>query len=132
MKTSAITATATQSAEPTKKTRRRTTKEADAVKPATEAPEPQEAQAPEPETAQQPQGEPAPAEQPKLIVCKRTVNGRWYVYFKGVRPEENVGCACKTAKSAIRYMLMIKRLHSARISDEHYAELNAAAQAEAL
>ena len=82
--------------------------------------------------ATEPQAQAAPAEQQKLIVAKKISNGRWYVYFKGVRPEDNVGCGCKTAKSAIRYMLMIKRKFSAKIDEAIYAMLNAEAQAEAL
>ena len=43
---------------------------------------------------------------PKLIVAQRKFN-RWYV-FKGVAPKDNVGCGCKTAQSAIRYMHLLK------------------------
>ena len=42
--------------------------------------------------------ETVPAITPKLIVAQRKFN-RWYVYFKGVAPKDNVGCGCKTAKS---------------------------------
>lgn len=45
---------------------------------------------------------------PKLIVAQRSFN-RWYVYFKGVQPSENVRCCCKSAKSAIRYMHLLGR-----------------------
>lgn len=106
-----------QAAATTKKARKPRTKKA---APVAEAP------------ATEPQAPAAPAEPQKLIVAKKISNGRWYVYFKGVRPEDNVGCGCKTAKSAIRYMLMIKRKFSAKIDEAIYASLNAEAQAEAL
>ena len=51
--------------------------------------------------------ETTPTVTPKLIVAQRKFN-RWYVYFKGVAPKDNVGCGCKTAKSAIRYMHLLK------------------------
>lgn len=37
-----------------------------------------------------------------------------------VRPEENVGCGCKTAKSAIRYMHLLKHRYGAIISQSIY------------
>ena len=52
---------------------------------------------------------------PKLIVAQHKFN-RWYVYFKGVAPKDNVGCGCKTAKSAIRYMHCIYSLKSGPVS----------------
>ena len=51
--------------------------------------------------------ETTPTVTPKLFVAQRKFN-RWYVYFKGVAPKDNVGCGCKTAKSAIRYMHLLK------------------------
>lgn len=74
-----------------------------------------------PEAAQ----ESTPAAAPHLIVVKRTVNGRWFVYFKGVRPENNPSSSCKTATSAIRYMYKLKHLHGATISQESYDMLKA-------
>ena len=59
---------------------------------------------------------------PKLIVAQRKFD-RWYVYFKGVAPKENVGCGCKTAKSAIRYMHLLKARHGATISQNIYDRL---------
>ena len=35
--------------------------------------------------------ETTPTVTPKLIVAQRKFN-RWYVYFKGVAPKDNVGC----------------------------------------
>ena len=58
--------------------------------------------------------ETTPATTPKLIVAQRKFN-RWFVYFKGVAPKENVGCGCKTAKSAMRYMHLLKARYGATI-----------------
>lgn len=43
----------------------------------------------------------------KLIVAIRKFD-RWFVYFKGVAPKDNVGCGCKTARCALRYMYLLK------------------------
>lgn len=59
---------------------------------------------------------------PKLIVAQRKFN-RWYVYFKGVAPKDNVGCGCKTAKSAMRYMHLLKARYGATISQNIYERL---------
>ena len=59
---------------------------------------------------------------PKLIVAARKFN-RWYVYFKGVAPKDNVGCGCKTAKSAMRYMHLLKARYGATISQNIYERL---------
>lgn len=59
---------------------------------------------------------------PKLIVASRKFN-RWYVYFKGVAPKDNVGCGCKTAKSAMRYMHLLKARYGATISQNIYERL---------
>ena len=59
---------------------------------------------------------------PKLIVAQRKFN-RWYVYFKGVAPKDNVGCGCKTAQSAIRYMHLLKARYGAVISQTIYDRL---------
>jgi hypothetical protein len=63
-----------------------------------------------------------PAIAPKLIVAQRKFN-RWYVYFKGVAPKDNVGCGCKTAKSAMRYMHLLKARYGATISQNIYERL---------
>ena len=67
---------------------------------------------------------------PKLIVAARKFN-RWYVYFKGVAPKDNVGCGCKTAKSAIRYMHLLKARYGATISQTIYERLQFEAAREA-
>lgn len=66
---------------------------------------------------------------PKLIVAQRKFN-RWYVYFKGVAPKDNVGCGCKTAKSAMRYMHLLKACYGATISQNIYERLQFEAQRE--
>ena len=73
---------------------------------------------------------PKPTVTPKLIVAQRKF-GRWYVYFKGVAPANNVGCACKTAKSAIRYMHMLKYRFGAVISQNVYDRIKMYADKEA-
>ena len=60
-----------------------------------------------------------PTVTPKLIVAQRKFN-RWYVYFKGVAPKD---CGCKTAKSAIRYMHLLKARYGATISQTIYERL---------
>ncbi len=67
---------------------------------------------------------------PKLIVAQRKFN-RWYVYFKGVAPQDNVGCGCKTAKSAIRYMHLLKARYGATISQNIFERLQFEAAKEA-
>ena len=75
-------------------------------------------------TAQQPRPKRA-----NLIVAQRKFN-RWYVYFKGVAPKDNVGCGCKTAKSAMRYMHLLKARYGATISQNIYDRLQFEAQRE--
>lgn len=74
--------------------------------------------------------ETTPAIAPKLIVAQHKF-GRWYVYFKGVAPKDNVGCGCKTAKSAIRYMHLLKARYGATISQNIYERLQFEAAREA-
>lgn len=64
-----------------------------------------------------------------LIVAQRKFD-RWYVYFKGVAPKDNVGCGCKTAKSAMRYMHLLKARYGAVISQNIYERLQFEAQRE--
>ena len=66
---------------------------------------------------------------PRIIVAQQKF-GRWYVYFQGVCPEENVGCGCKTAKSAIRYMHLLKHRYGAIISQTIYDRIKADADRE--
>ena len=74
--------------------------------------------------------ETTPTVTPKLIVVQRKFN-RWYVYFKGVVPKDNVGCGCKTAKSAILYMHLLKARYGATISQTIYERLQFEAAREA-
>lgn len=74
--------------------------------------------------------ETTPTVTPKLIVAQRKFD-RWYVYFKGVAPKDNVGCRCKTAKSAIRYMHLLKARYGATISQTIYERLQFEAAREA-
>lgn len=74
--------------------------------------------------------ETTPATTPRLIVAQRKFN-RWYVYFKGVAPKDNVGCGCKTAKSAMRYMHLLKARYGATISQNIYERLQFEAAREA-
>ncbi len=67
---------------------------------------------------------------PHLIVAQQK-HGRWYVYFQGVLPKENVGCGCKTAKSAIKYMYLLKHRYGAVISRNVYDRIKADADKEA-
>lgn len=73
--------------------------------------------------------ESTPALTPKLIVAQRKFD-RWYVYFKGVAPKDNVGVGCKTAKSAMRYMHLLKSRYGAVISQNIYERLQFEAQRE--
>lgn len=71
-----------------------------------------------------------PTVTPLIIVAQRKFE-RWYVYFQGVAPKGNVGCGCKTAKSAIRYMHLLKHRYGAVISQNIYDRLQAEASKEA-
>ena len=72
--------------------------------------------------------ETTPTVTPKLIVAQRKFD-RWYVYFKGGAPKDNVGFGCKTAKSAIRYMHLLKARYGATISQTIYERLQFEAEA---
>lgn len=72
-----------------------------------------------------------PAVPAKKLICVKQSYGRWYVYFRGIKPEDNVGCGCKTAKSAIRYMMFLKKNHGAEIFNKDYQMLKAEAAKEA-
>ena len=73
---------------------------------------------------------PKPTVTPHLIVAQRKFD-RWYVYFQGVAPKDNVGCGCKTAKSALRYMHLLKYRYGAVISQNIYDKLKFEASKEA-
>ena len=51
--------------------------------------------------------------------------------FQGVAPKDNVGCGCKTAKSALRYMHLLKHRYGAVISQNIYDKLRLEASKEA-
>lgn len=70
------------------------------------------------------------AQSSKLLVFKRSKNDRFYVYLLGVQPEDNIGCNCKSAKSAMRFMLWKKRELGAAISQKHFNELRRLAASE--
>ena len=72
----------------------------------------------------------APAERTKVLVFKRSRNNGFYVYLLGVMPDQNIGCNCRTARSAMRFMLWKKRELGASISESHFAELKQLAAAE--
>lgn len=63
----------------------------------------------------------------KLIMVQRKFD-RWFVYLKGVPPKQNPSCACKTAKSAIRYMYLLQSRYGAVISQNLYDRLQFEAQ----
>ena len=65
---------------------------------------------------------PQPTVTPHLIVAQRKFD-RWYVYF--------LGCGCKTAKSALRYMHLLKHRYGAVISQNIYDKLKLEASKEA-
>lgn len=71
-----------------------------------------------------------PASPSKLLVFKRSRNNGFYVYLLGVMPDDNIGCNCRTAKSAMRFMLWKKRELGASISQSHFAALKQLAAAE--
>lgn len=118
MKTSTTTTSANQVANTTAKARKPRTKKT-AAQPVAEAPAPADQAA-----------EAAPAEKAKVLVFKRSRNNGFYVYLLGVMPEQNIGCNCRTAKSAMRFMLWKKRELGASISESHFTELRQLAAAE--
>lgn len=52
------------------------------------------------------------AERRKVIAVKESF-GRYYVYFRGVAPEQNVGCGCKSKQSAMRYCHLLMARYNA-------------------
>lgn len=119
MEATTTTAATNKSANATPKARKtrtkKTTEAAVAQAPATEA---------------QTTAAPAPAERTKVLVFKRSRNNGFYVYLLGVMPDQNIGCNCRTAKSAMRFMLWKKRELGASISESHFSELKQLAAAE--
>lgn len=76
------------------------------------------------ETPETSENQEAPKKKKLLIVYKQT-SGRYYVYFKGVPPKDNVGCGCKTPESAVRYMHLLRKRHEAVIDEKCLKELSA-------
>nr|DAN52484.1 MAG TPA: hypothetical protein [Caudoviricetes sp.] len=121
MKATTTTSAATANATTTAKTKKRSSKKAAKSEATTAA---------APEQQPQPQAEATASKPNKLLVFKRSRNNGFYVYLLGVMPEENIGCNCRTAQSAIRFMLWKKRELGASISEQHFNELKQLAAAE--
>lgn len=121
MKATTTTSAATANATTTAKTKKRSSKKAAKSEATTAA---------APEQQPQPQAEAAASKPAKLLVFKRSRNNGFYVYLLGVMPDENIGCNCRTAQSAMRFMLWKKRELGASISEQHFNELKQLAAAE--
>lgn len=121
MKATATTTAATANATTTAKTKKRSSKKAAKSEATT---------ATAPEKQPQPQAEATASKPAKLLVFKRSRNNSFYVYLLGVMPDENIGCNCRTAQSAMRFMLWKKRELGASISEQHFNELKQLAAAE--
>lgn len=121
MKATTTTSTATANATTTAKTKKRSSKKAAKSEATTAA---------APEQQPQPQAEATASKPNKLLVFKRSRNNGFYVYLLGVMPDENIGCNCRTAQSAMRFMLWKKRELGASISEQHFNELKQLAAAE--
>jgi len=90
----------------------------------------EQAQAVEQAVEQAPEQAEEQKERRKVIACKQSF-GRFYVYFRHVAPENNVGCGCKTATSAMKYCRLLKARHNAYLPDEVYQMLKAESAKEA-
>jgi len=121
MKATTTTSAATANATTTAKTKKRSSKKAAKSEATTAA---------APEQQPQPQAEATASKPNKLLVFKRSRNNGFYVYLLGVMPDENIGCNCRTAQSAMRFMLWKKRELGASISEQHFNELKQLAAAE--
>ena len=121
MKATTTTSAATANATTTAKTKKRSSKKAAKSEATTAA---------APEQQPQPQAEATASNPAKLLVFKRSRNNGFYVYLLGVMPDENIGCNCRTAQSAMRFMLWKKRELGASISEQHFNELKQLAAAE--
>ena len=119
MKATTTTSAATANATTTAKTKKRSKKAAKS-----------EATTAAPEQQPQPQAEATASKPNKLLVFKRSRNNGFYVYLLGVMPEENIGCNCRTAQSAMRFMLWKKRELGASITEQHFNERKQLAAAE--
>ena len=121
MKATTTTSAATANATTTSKTKKRSSKKAAKSEATTAA---------APEQQPQPQAEATASKPSKHLVFKRSRNNGFYVYLLGVMPDENIGCNCRTAQSAMRFMLWKKRELGASISEQHSNELKQLAAAE--
>ena len=121
MKATTTTSAATANATTTSKTKKRSSKKAAKSEATTAA---------APEQQPQPQAEATASKPSKHLVFKRSRNNGFYVYLLGVMPDENIGCNCRTAQSAMRFMLRKKRELGASISEQHFNELKQLAAAE--
>ena len=121
MKATTTTSAATANATTTAKTKKRSSKKAAKSEATTAA---------APEQQPQPQAEATASKPNKLLVFKRSRNNGFYVYLLGVMPDENIGCNCRTAQSAMRFMLWKKRELGASISEQHFNELKQLTAAE--
>lgn len=121
MKATTTTSAATANTTTTAKTKKRSSKKAAKSEATTAA---------APEQQPQPQAEATASKPNKLLVFKRSRNNGFYVYLLGVMPDENIGCNCRTAQSAMRFMLWKKRELGASISEQHFNELKQLAAAE--
>lgn len=121
MKATTTTSAATANATTTAKTKKRSSKKAAKSEATT---------ATAPEQQPQPRAEATASKPNKLLVFKRSRNNGFYVYLLGVMPDENIGCNCRTAQSAMRFMLWKKRELGASISEQHFNELKQLAAAE--
>lgn len=120
MKATTTTSAATANATTTAKTKKRSSRKAAKSEATTAATEQQP----------QPRSEATASKPSKLLVFKRSRNNGFYVYLLGVMPDENIGCNCRTAQSAMRFMLWKKRELGASISEQHFNELKQLAAAE--
>lgn len=121
MKATTTTSAATANATTTAKTKKRSSKKAAKSEATTAIAAEQQLQ---------PQAEATASKPNKLLVFKRSRNNGFYVYLLGVMPDENIGCNCRTAQSAMRFMLWKKRELGASISEQHFNELKQLAAAE--
>ena len=121
MKATTTTSAATANATTTSKTKKRSSKKAAKSEATTAA---------APEQQPQPQAEATASKPSKHLVFKRSRNNGFHVYLLGVMPDENIGCNCRTAQSAMRFMLWKKRELGASISEQHFNELKQLAAAE--
>jgi len=65
-----------------------------------------------------------------LLIQYRKSFGKWYIYFKGVKPELNVGLPFKSADKAFKYAMLLKNRYQAILPNNIYNELAEARKAE--